>query len=234
MHAYPQFANDFHDWQRGAESRLRVSMLLAALVVAGVLSLLRLPAPGQFAPLLELVIEIVRTQPEAEREPQLLPPTPQPLEAPVQEPPIVKPAEVAPSEEAAVQTEPTDWEVLRDEAIKAVLDAAERERNYSVNPGFEKARREAAVRFRASVAPEKRHIWDNVEKDQLGRTILRDGNCFRVLDDPNATNRWAFENFDQYIVYCDFVFGGGKGKELPWVEIIRERYPYLRDPVEIP
>ena len=127
-----------------------------------------------------------------------------------------------------------DWDVERERAIREILDAAEREAAYSVNPGFERARQEASVRFRASVAPEERHIWDNVEKDQLGRTILRDGNCFRVLDDPSVTNRWAFENFDRYIVYCDLVLGSSGGRELPWVEIIRERYPYLRDPVPIP
>lgn len=122
------------------------------------------------------------------------------------------------------------------EAIIQVLDALAREANYSINPAFEKARREASVRFRASMAPEQLHMWDNVEKDQLGRTILRlgDGSCFRIMDDPSAVNRWAFETFDQNIVYCDFAFGGNKGKELPWVEIIRERYPYLRDPVQIP
>ena len=80
------------------------------------------------------------------------------------------------------------------------------------------------------------NAWDNVERDQLGRTILRlgDGNCFVILDDPSAVNRWAFEMYQRNMVYCDFFFGGTQGKDLRWVEIIRERYPYLRDPVEIP
>lgn len=237
MHALPPYANNFQDWQAGAENRLRISMLLAAMLLAAILSLVQLPSPRQFAPLLELVVDIVRTQPaaEIEREPQIAPPTPlpRPIEAPLQERAILEVEESILTDELIDQATPTEWQALRDQAIKEVLDAAERERNYSVNPTFEKARREAAIRFRASVAPDKRRIWDNVEKDQLGRTILRDGSCFRVLDDPNVTNRWAFENFDQYIVYCDFVLGDKKGKELPWVEIIRERYPYLRDPVEI-
>ncbi len=123
----------------------------------------------------------------------------------------------------------------RDEAIKEVLDALEREANISVNPAFERARREASVRFRASLAPEAVNARDRVEKDQIGRTILRlgDGSCFQVLDDPSGVNRWAFENFDSQMVFCELFFGGKKGKELPWVEIIRERYPYLRNPVEI-
>jgi len=159
---------------------------------------------------------------------------------PVEEqvPPAVAPDTVTETFPAGADSggdgEPVDWDVEREEAIREVLDATAKEQGYSVNPPFERAREEAAVRFRASVAPEERHIWDNVEKDQLGRTILRDGNCFRVLNDPSAANRWAFENFDQYVVYCDFVFGKKEGRNLPWVEVIRERYPYLRDPVAIP
>ena len=60
-----------------------------------------------------------------------------------------------------------------------------------------------------------------------------DGTCYMVLDDPSAINRWALENFQQNMVYCEFSFGGREGRNLPWVELIRERYPYLRDPVEI-
>ena len=53
-----------------------------------------------------------------------------------------------------------------------------------------------------------------------------------VLNDPSVINRWAFENFDQNMVYCE-LFRSREGRNLPWVELIRERYPYLRDPVEI-
>ena len=55
-----------------------------------------------------------------------------------------------------------------------------------------------------------------------------------VLDDPSGVNQWVNQTFNQSMVFCSFHFGGKKGRELPWVEIIRERYPYLRDPVEIP
>lgn len=216
-------------------------MVLAAVLLAGILSLIKLPAPGEFGPLLELVIELTRPEPLVEPEPEVIPPPPiteiideqlQPettVPEPVTDSPPVE--EQASGEGAAI-----DWEIERDKAIKAVLDALAREDNYSVNPLFEAARRNARVRFRASLAPGTVNAWDNVEKDQMGRTILRlgDGNCFQVLDDPSGVNRWAFETYDKNLVYCDFFFGGKKGKELPWVEIIRERYPYLRDPVVIP
>lgn len=214
-------------------------MALSALVLAGALSLVRLPSPEQLGPLLELVIELSRPRARVESAP-VPPPQPQEEEQPAVETAVPAPARaerVAEPAPAVPEYRPrtrTQWEELRDEAITQVLDAEERERAYTVNPPFTRARQVAAVRFRASLAPEERHIWDNVEKDQLGRTILRDGNCFHVLDDPSAVNREVFETFDQYTVYCDFVFGQRGGTELPWVEIVRERYPYLRDPVEVP
>jgi len=239
MHAISQLEGELPPWQSGAGQRLRFTMVLAAVILAGILSLVRLPPPGQFGPILELVVELNMPRPLAEPEPEVVPPPPlpQPLEQPVQEQTVAELAtEAAPAEAAVEEGVANDWEVLREEAIKEVLDAVARELAYSVNPPFERARREASVRFRASLAPAGMEAWDNIEKDQLGRTILRlgDGTCFRVLDDPSAVNRWVFETFDQNIVYCDFFFGGAKGKELPWVDIIRERYPYLRDPVAIP
>ena len=220
-------------------------MVLAAVLLAGILSLVKLPAPGEFGPILELVVELTRPAPVVEPEPEVVPPPPIPEIIEEQTPPsssaetIVEPATESPAveEQATGEGAVIDWEVERDKAIKVVLDAMEREASYSVNPPFERARREASVRFRASLAPGTVNAWDNVEQDQLGRTILRlgdDGSCFQVLDDPSGVNRWAFETFDSQMVFCEFFLGGSKGKELPWVSIIRERYPYLRDPVEIP
>jgi hypothetical protein len=237
-----QLAGDFPDWRAESEKRLRFSMLLSAAIVAVVLSMIRLPPPAEMLPLLELVVELTRIEPVAEPEPEPevvpppLPPAPaEPLQEQVVPEPLPAPPPAAEAQDEG-DSKPTDWIALRDEAIKFVLDAIERERKYTVNPAFEKLRAEASVRFRASLAPAAANAWDQVEKDQLGRTLLRlgDGSCFRVLDDPSAVNRWAFETFDQNIVYCDFFFGGKEGKELPWVEIIKERYPYLRNPVPLP
>lgn len=216
-------------------------MVLAAVLLAGMLSLVRLPAPGEFGPLLELVVELTRPEPLVEPEPEVVPPPPPVPEIIDEQAPaatVPEPVTESPpaEEQASGEGAAIDWEIERDKAIKEVLDAIAREDNYSINPRFEALRREARVRFRASLAPEAVNAWDNVEKDQMGRTILRlgDGNCFAILEDPSAVNRWVHETFQQNMVYCDFFFGGSKGKELPWVEIIRERYPYLRDPVVIP
>ncbi len=242
MHVFQHTIGSYPDWQTDSDKRLRFSMLLAALFVAALLSLVRFPLPGTIAPLLELVVEIVKRVPPPE--PLPLPETPlaTPLPIPADPPSVTQTEDIvtpqalpfeppATSTADAAGTAPPDWEELRDEAVIAAIDLAEQ--IVSINPTLDAARREAKVRFRASLAPEQSHIWDNVEKDQLGRTILRDGNCFHVLSDPSAVNREVFETFDQYTVYCEFSFGKKKGEELPWVEELRQRYPYLRDPVEL-
>jgi hypothetical protein len=81
------------------------------------------------------------------------------------------------------------------------------------------------VKFAPSRAPQKRPIWENVERDQLGRRILVSGDCYRVVDDPSAVNNEIFRMFQQYMVYCSKQ--GSSPQELPWVEAIRDRYDYL-------
>ncbi|MDG2375219.1 MAG: hypothetical protein P8M18_02600 [Woeseiaceae bacterium] len=149
MHDISRFAGDFPDRQAGAEQRLGFSMVLAAVMLAGILSLVRLPEPGEFGPILELVVELTRPQPVVEPEPDILPPPPvtevveelQPsttiLESLSESPPA--------EEQAAGKDAAIDWEVERDKAIKEVLDSIAREEAYSVNLRFEAARREARV-----------------------------------------------------------------------------------------
>jgi len=121
-----------------------------------------------------------------------------------------------------------DWEAAKMDAVRDAVD--DMEETVSANPGFDEQRAAAAARFRASEAPVRKEIWENVEKDELGRTLLRKGDCYRVLDDPSAVNRWAFENFGQYITYCT----GRKyvGKDLEWVKEIHQRFAYLRNRIE--
>ena len=119
-------------------------------------------------------------------------------------------------------TPAVDWYVVMQKAVRS--DKLYESR--TMHPEFDEQRRVARLRFRKSEAPVEKPIWENVEKDQTGRTILRAGDCYRVLDDTRVTNRWAQETFGQYMIYCD---GGKSGpKELPFVEKIVERYAYLR------
>jgi hypothetical protein len=230
MHAIPQADHVSPDWRTLAEQRLQLSMLLSAVVLLGLLSILRFPMPGPLPDILELVIEI--TAPPRRREDVTELPEP---ESPATETPATESAadegragqSPADSEsEASAVPEPLspDWEALREEAIISVLDAAEKEASWSVNPPLERARREARVRFRASRAPKKEHAWDHVERDQVGRTVLRVGNCYQVLDDPRVTNRWAYETFDKHLVYCGTEGGSA---EPPSIGAIPDRYEYL-------
>jgi len=207
------------DWAAGTERRLGLSMLLASVLMLIFLSFLRFPQAGDIKPFIELVVELVRIKP----------PT-------VEEEPVAESRDVAPPiEEIKIlppppvnETEPDvessrDWAALAADSVQHVIDAGAKA--YSVNPAFDERRRNAAVVFRPSEAPAKKPIWENVEKDVMGRTLLRHKNCYRVLDDPRVTNRWAFETFDQYITFCD-----GSGEEyLIEFDEITDRYAYLDD-----
>lgn len=215
-------------------------MLLATLVVAALLSLLRFPAIEFLAPLVEIVVDIIHTdEPVAEIAPVPVTVTEPALqtEVPVTEavPALETITEIAPQAEelaeesaaasGAVVDRSVDWETEKIIAVQNAID--EMEKTVSVNPNFDARRREAAIKFRPSEAPVKKEIWDYVEKDQIGRTILRDGNFYRVLDDPSAINRYAFETFDKYMVY--WTYTKYVPKELPWVQEIRDSHAYLRE-----
>jgi len=96
----------------------------------------------------------------------------------------------------------------------------------TMHPKLDEQRRVARIRFGKSNAPVKKEIWDNVEKDQMGRTILIAGDCHRVLDDPNVANQWLHRNFTQYMIFCSH--GKTSPKTLPFVAEIVERYTYLK------
>ncbi|MEL7186258.1 MAG: hypothetical protein AAFN50_07465 [Pseudomonadota bacterium] len=205
-------------WHGDPRQRLRVCVAFAAVVVAILLTQLRIPETPVLAPIGELLVNIVRDDPEP------IPPVVEPLVEPLPE--VVEPASqpVTQSSEVArplhEQRSWTDWdEVIRDTV--AELGAAEPEPSYSVNPNMDRKRAEAAVKFRPSEAPVERPIWENVEKDLLGRSVLRSGDCYKVIDDPNVGSREAFETFGQYIAICAFY--KKPPRELPWVAEINAR-----------
>jgi hypothetical protein len=205
------------DWSQRPGRRLAVSFLPASLIVAGVLATLRMPVVGQTQPVAELRVQIlVNDVVETVHTPFVDEPVPEVEEA-------VEPSTVVPPIPAEPVTgearEPTDWYLQIPEAAKAVLDA--RSRTYSVNPGFDEKRRAAAEQFRPSEAPVERPIWENVERDTLGRTILVSGDCYRVLDDPNVGSREAFLTFGQYITSCAYY--KRPPQKLPFVDEINNR-----------
>jgi hypothetical protein len=119
-----------------------------------------------------------------------------------------------------------DWQASLERASAKTVEA--HSKSDSLHPHFDELRRIAAVKYAPPRTGKPPPIWENVEKDNYGRTILRHGNCFRVLDDMNVGNRYAFETFEQHLIFCD---GRGRGRqEFPWVETIVARYAYLREP----
>lgn len=209
------------DWRGDPRQRLHLSLLLAALVLAALLSLFRMPDVSMIAPIGELIVNIVRDDPEPEQVPA---PVVEPMIEPA--PPVSEPVAEATSQSSSssepVETvrEWTDWdEVIRDTV--AEMAAQEPEPTYSLSPRLDRLREEARVKFRLSEAPVERPIWENVETDLMGRKILRSGDCYKVIDDPNVGSREAFETFGQYIAICAFI--KRQPKDLPWVDEINAR-----------
>ena len=218
-------------WRGSPRGRLAFCMLIAALLVAGALSLLRYPVASVSLDPVDLFVRIVEIEPEHPEEiAETTPPEPIPEALPPPE--VVEPLpepQPPPEQESVAEDidhpEPwTDWRAIGEEVVKEVVESEAK--TVSVNPVFDEKRAIAAVKFRPSEAPEKKEIWDNVEKDYLGRTILRDGDCYRVLDDPSAVYRDVFENFTQFMTFCEG--GGSGGVELPWVAEVREQHAYLQ------
>ena len=200
-------------WSRQPARRLAASLLPATLIVVCVLALLRLPVVEQQAQPAEVFVRIL----EPER-PVEVPDRP----APVTDVPAATTAIAAqPEPQQSIVSNPVsrDWYAMIPEAAEAAVD--EESRTWSVNPRFEERRRYAAEKFRPSRAPVDRPVWENVERDTLGRSILVSGNCMRVLDDPNVGSRDAFLTFGQYIVHCRRE--SDKPRPLPWVKEIQSR-----------
>ena len=213
-------------WNDGREQRLFVSMLLATLIVAGVLSVIRAPVMPAWSPIVELLVRIVQEQPAAEPEalqtqPPLATPSPDAGERVVESAPTIGRDALEESETG------TDWDSARDQAVQEYLDSQIETYGY-FNPDLAEKRRGLAERYQPRTRPGPKPIWENIEKDTMGRSVLRDGDCFKVLDDPNVGSREAFEAFGQYMVQC--TLQKRYPRDLPWVAEIRARYEYLRDP----
>ena len=215
-------------WDDGVEQRLFVSMLLAAVFVAGALSLVRMPLIPAWFPVVELLVRIVDDTRIAAPE----------TEAPLPASPVQTPSEEL--SEVSRASAPTmgrdvldenqagfDWDAARDQAVQEYVDSQDETYGY-FDPELADKRRALSERYQPRTIPLPKPIWENVEIDTLGRTVLRSGNCYKVLDDPNVGSREAFEAFGQYIAVCTFV--PYRYRPLPWVDDVRQRHGYLLDP----
>lgn len=191
---------------------------MSAICIAALILMLRFPVVTQTRPFAELLVRILVEEVESVVQPTDVDDVPVVPDAPLEE---IQPAPAEGGAQTAAGEAATfhDWYAEIPEAVSAALDNVPKE--YSVNPVFDEKRRRAAEQFRPSKAVVAKPIWENVEKDTLGRSILWSGDCFRVIDDPNVGSREAFETFGQHIVSC--LYRKEVPKELPWVNEIRNR-----------
>jgi len=213
-------------WNEGAEHRLFASMLLATLFVASALSLIRFPLIPTWTPVVDLLVRIVQkpaVEATADADLESLPASrSEPNEGSTPQPPTTTGGEALQETRAG-----TDWEALHDDVVQEYLDREAETYGY-FNPDLADKRRRLAGRYQPGTHEKPKPIWENVELDTLGRTVLRSGNCFKILDDPNVGSRENFEKFGQYMLQC--TYQGRYPRELPWVDDIRQRYEYLRNP----
>jgi hypothetical protein len=225
--------------------RLAYCIAISTLTVAALLAVLDWPPEREGAePLpaaLDLLLTPEKTQPKPEPVEELQTDERVPDTAPEEsvDEPVTEPAAdvtaADPDEVAAPPASPPvsddadrkiDWQASLERASAETVES--NSKPDSLHPAFDELRRIAAVKYAPPRTGKPPPIWENVEEDIYGRTLLRHGNCFRVLDDMNVGNRYAFETFEQHVVFCDW---RGQGRqEFPWVETIVARYAYLREP----
>jgi hypothetical protein len=131
-------------------------------------------------------------------------------------------------DEAAAEQPEIDWQASRERASAEIIRQHSEEP--SLHPGFDELRRIAGERYSEPRTGKPPPLWDNAERDIYGQTLLQLGNgCYRVLDDTNVGNRYAFETFERHVVFCNLLPKDPR-QEFPWIETIAERYAYLREP----
>jgi len=211
------------DWNDGRDQRLLISMLFATGIVAALLSVVRMPVAPNLAPITELLVNLIRESPQTrpEERPRETPPP----DIPAEEHSIEPASDVAPPRGIA-PAPATDWDAVSEAAISAYLDGLAAPP--SPNPVLDAKRRAFGDRYQPPTRAPPRPNWANPAPDQLGRTVLRSGDCYRVIADPNVGSQDKFLTFDQHIVMCTFY--RRPPEELPWVAEIRERYHYLKYP----
>lgn len=215
--------SDRPEWQRQVRARLAVSMCMALLLLAAVLLLPKFsPLPISQDGKIELRLLADIERPPAKTEELVEPET---LVEPVERKELVERSGPAESVEASepIEAQVRDWYSYMERAVQETVAAA----NHvdSMHPAFGEKRRLAAINFRASRAVVEKPIWENVESDQMGRTILRSGDCYRVLEDWRVTQYDFHRDFGQYITYCDHY--EKQTMDVAWVDEIRESYAYL-------
>lgn len=240
-------------WQD--ERRLAVCMAASAVFVLLALALVEWPPPSLLRlapPVLDVILERqparrappAQTDTRAESRPAA-PAESVPAEAPAAvtpdrtvpqarpaERPEVAPVPATPAEDAPGTRAPVDWYAELERAAAAIGDRLAAEPQ-SMHPEFDELRRIAKLHYGKPQVNPPRDTW-TVEKDPYGRTLLKNGPFYRVLEDLRLFNQEAFQIFERHMIFVTIPLGRRKPKNLPWVEAIRARYEYMREPDELP
>ena len=198
-------------------------MLLAAILVAAVLLFFDFPQP-ETVNSQRISVELMQQVEPEEILPE--PVEPELLELPLEEIVAIPDQNEAAEVQETLVEEPQaiDWQAAKENAVRETV--ALMNQDNSMHPEHAEAKRLAGINFAPSRAPVKKPIWENVEIDQMGRKILRDGNCYRVLEDWRATYQDIQREFGQYIRYCDAV--EEVIIDVDWVDDVGQNYAYLR------
>ena len=205
------------EWQQQSQPRLAKSMAFAALFIAALLVLIKLPGLPIFQ---RAVIELQLLVEEPVAPEEVAPP--EELIPLVEVTPLEKSEAVAEILREAVQVEQS--EVVA--AVQATVSTANQVE--SMHPTHAENRRLAAFNFAPSEAPIKKPIWENVETDYIGRKVLVKGDCYRVLEDWRATYQDIQRDFGQFILQCNA--SEKETMDVDWVADIQQKYAYLRHP----
>jgi hypothetical protein len=206
-------------WSGRVRQRLRVSLLLSTVCIGTMLLVLRFPVAGQVGPATELFVKILIEEVEPAAETAEDKAVQESLRGATSDETSGTPQPVDAFQEPATSTLPVDWYGMIPDAAKAAVARAAK--TVSANPLFDEKRRQAAVKFAPSKAPQASPVWEKVEEDALGRTILQSGDCYHVIDDPNVGSREAFDTFGQFMTVCSSP--SDRPRLLPWVSEIRNR-----------
>lgn len=248
------FLNDLDEPWQHEQRRLAACMVIATAIVFLVLASLEWPLPSRLVPRLPAVLDVTLERPAArgasvpaaradvEPTPRAATPTESAASAePVtageradralpQSRPAERDAEVATPGTAAAA--PVDWYAELERVAKEIGERTAREPG-SMHPEFDELRRIAKLRYGPPRTNPPPPTWE-VEKDLYGRTLLKKGNFFRVLDDMRLFNQEAFRVFERHMIFVSIPLGRAKPSNLPWVDTIRARYEYMREPDELP
>lgn len=235
--------------------RMAVCMAISAVALFLVIALLdwppRFDLPRLLPPELEITIRPPADLPGPEVR-DLPPPLPAAPEEPAEPPLPATAAEPAAPVQAAEPAAPAagtgrpaismpvpeapaarvDWYTELERAA-AEVGARAAETPPSMHPEFDELRRVATLRYGKPQVNARAPAWA-AEKDPYGRTLLRRGNSYMVLEDPRLFNQYAFETFEKHMIFVEIPLGKAPPRNLPWVETIRARYEYLREPDELP